>query len=212
MRESVVKRIVLIAALAMVAPCLAAAQDAAPALEENPKAAHFKDVERGFFVGFDVGYIGLLQTPTADKVDHKYAGDSGGYAGGMLVGLEVGYDINPRLSMSVFGQGSNQKAKPSYGAFSLYTAGADVRYAFYGAKDRNDWERFFFYAHARGSYGMTYPKGLFGTNEVLLQAGPGLEYFTRLRHFSIGFALDYLYATRAKASGFAAYPTVRYTF
>ena len=90
--------------------------------------------------------------------------------------------------------------------------GLDLRYAYRGTRDRNDWERFFLYVHARGAYAMTYPKGLFGTSDVLVQVGPGVDYFTRLRHFSIGFALDYVYATKAKASGFAAYPTVRYTF
>ena len=60
------KRIVLLAALGLVAPRLAAAQDAAPPLEENPKTAHFKDVERGAFVGFQVGYRGSSSTPIQD--------------------------------------------------------------------------------------------------------------------------------------------------
>lgn len=206
------KRIALIAVVGLAAPCLAAAQDAAPPLEENPRAAHFKDVERGFFVGFQAGYMGIFNTPTQDRVQYPGAGSSGGRAGGMLVGAEIGMDVNSRLSLSVFGQGGNEHASASYGGFSLYGAGMDVRYAYYGKKDRNDWERLFLYVHARGAYALTYPKGLFGTSDVLLQGGPGIEYFTRLRHFSIGFALDYLYVTKAKASGFAAYPTLRYTF
>jgi hypothetical protein len=207
-----VKRIVLIAAMALAGPRLSAAQDAAPPLQENPKAAHFDDVERGFYIGFQAGYMGLFQTPTQDRAQYPGAGGSGGRAGGMLVGAEIGRDLTSRVSLSLFAQGGNERASTSYGAFSLYGAGVDVRYSYYGTKDRNDWERLFLYVHARGAYAKTYPKGLFGTNEVLFQAGPGVEYFTRLRHFSIGFALDYLYATKAKASGFAAYPTVRYTF
>jgi hypothetical protein len=204
-----VKRIVLMA-LALSAPLLSAAQEAAPPLEENPKAAHFKDVERGFYVGFLAGYMGFFNTPTADREKYPYAGGSGGRGGGMLVGVDIGRDFSSRLSVSLFGQGGNEHS--NYGAFSLYGGGLDVRYAYYGSKDRNDWERFFLYVHGRGAYAKTYPKGLFGTNEILIQGGPGLEYFTRLRHFSIGFALDYVYAAKAKASGYAAYPTVRYTF
>ncbi len=212
MRESVVKRIVLMAALGLIAPRLAAAQDAAPPLEENPKAAHFKDVERGFYVGFEAGYMGLFKTPTQDPEKFPFAGESGGKAGGMLVGAEIGTDLSSRLSLALVAQGGNVRASASYGGFSLYGGGLDLRYAYYGSKDRNDWERFYLYVHARGVYTLTYPKGLFGTSDVLVQAGPGLEYFTRLRHFAIGFAVDYVYATKAKSSGFAAYPTVRYTF
>ncbi len=206
------KRIALMAVLGLAAPCLAAAQDAAPPLQENPKAVRYNDVERGFFVGFQVGYMGLFSTPTQDKVQYPGAGNNGGRAGGFLVGAEIGRDLTSRLSLSLFGQGGNERARVSYGGFSLYGAGLDVRYSYYGRKDRNDWERLFLYVHARGAYALTYPKGLFGTSEVLLQGGPGVEYFTRLRHFSVGFALDYVYASKAKASGFAAYPTVRYTF
>jgi hypothetical protein len=207
-----VKRIALFAALVLAAPRLAAAQDAAPPLQENPRVAHYDDVERGFYVGFQAGYLGFFNTPTQDRVKFPYAGSSGGSAGGMLVAAEVGRDVTSRLSVALVAAGGNERARVSYGAFSLYSGGLDVRYAYYGAKDRNDWERFFLYVHARGAYAATYPRGLFGTNELLLQAGPGLEYFTRLRHFSVGAALDYVYAAKAKASGFALYPTVRYTF
>lgn len=206
------KRIALLAALGLVAPRLAAAQDAAPPLEENPKTAHFKDVERGTFVGFQFGYTGFLSTPIQDPEVNPGVKSSGGRSGGMVVAVEIGRDLTSRLALSLIAQGSNERASTDYGAFSIYGVGLDARYAYYGSKDRNDWERFFLYVHARGAYSKSYPKGLFGTNEVLIQGGPGLEYFTRLRHFSIGAALDYVYATKAKASGFAVYPTVRYTF
>ena len=49
-------------------------------------------------------------------------------------------------------------------------------------------------------------------NDVLAQGGVGLEYFTRLRHFSLGVMVDGLYFTDAKASGLSVVPTLRYTF
>jgi hypothetical protein len=201
-----------LAALLVVVPALALGQDAAPQLQEDPRTARFRDVERGLFVGFEAGYLGLLDTPTADPAKYPLAGDSGGSAGGVLVGATVGYDIRPWLSVALVAQGGNQKAGPNYGAFSLISAGADVRVAVLGWRDRNDWQRTFLYVHGRGGYAWTSPEGLFGTNDVVLAGGPGIEYFTKLRHFSVGAAVDAVYATRAAAFGFAIYPTVRYTF
>jgi hypothetical protein len=68
------------------------------------------------------------------------------------------------------------------------------------------------YVHGRGGYAWTRPEGLFGTTDVVVAAGPGVEYYTKLRHFSVGVAADLVYATKAGAAGFALYPTVRYTF
>lgn len=203
----------ILAALVVAAPLLAAGQEAAPQLQEDPRVARFRDVERGFFVGFEAGYLGLTKTPLAQPSKFPSAPPSGGgSAGGMVVGVSIGVDLGNRLSLSLFGQGTNQKANVSYGVFSLYGGGVDARFALLGVKDRNDWERFYLYVHGRGGYARTEPDGLFGTNDVLVQGGPGIEYYTRLRHFSIGLAADYVYATKAKASGYAVYPTVRFTF
>lgn len=201
-----------LAVLALLVPTLSLGQDAAPRLEEDPRAAKFKDVERGFFVGFEAGYLGLLDTPTADLEKFPLAGEGGGSAGGVVVGALVGVDLGTRLSLAIFAQGGNARASQDYGAFSLYTGGLDLKVALLGRRDRNDWERFYVYVHGRGGWAKTYPEGLFGTDEIIVAGGPGVEYFTRLRHFSIGLAADYVYALEAGASGFAVYPTVRYTF
>lgn len=213
-QEAALKRTWLTFALAVVltVPGLARAQDAAPPLQENPKAARFDDVERGFFVGFNAGYLSFLDTPTSEPENFPYAGESGGRSGGLLLAAELGRDFTPRVSAALFAQGGSQRASPSYGAFSLYAGGVDVRFSYFGRKDRNDWERFFLYVHARAGYARTFPKGLFGTSDVVVQGGPGLEYFTRLRHFSIGGSLDVVRALKAKANGVTLYSTVRYTF
>jgi len=199
-------------AVALLVPALALAQDAAPQLQEDPRAARFKDVERGFFIGFEAGYLGLLETPTADREQFRLAGESGGRAGGLLVGALVGVDLGTHLSVALFVQGGNERADANYGAFSLLSAGADAKLALKGWRDRNDWERLYFYVHGRAGYAKTYPQGLFGTSDVVVAGGPGVEYFTKLRHFSIALGADVVYATRAAAAGFAIYPTVRYTF
>ncbi len=202
-------------ALALVLPALALAQEAAPQLQEDPRAAKFRDVERGFFLGFEAGYLRLLDTPTANVEKFPLAGASGGSAGGLLIGALAGVDLGSRVSVALFAQGGNARASTNYGAFSLYAGGLDLKVALLGHKgraDRTDRERLFVYVHARGGYAKTYPEGLFGTTDVVAAGGPGVEYFTRLRHFSIGLGADFVYATKAGAAGFAVYPTVRYTF
>jgi hypothetical protein len=184
-----------LAALALLLPALALAQDAAPTLQEDPRAAKFKDVERGVFVGFEAGYQGWLDTPTAEPESFPLAGESGGYGSGLVVGLVVGVDIGSRLSLSLFGQGGNVKASANYGAFDLYAGGADVKVAVLGWRDRNDWERTFLYVHARGGYAKSNPEGLFGTDD-----------------FVVALTGDVVHATTAGATGFTIYPSVRYTF
>ncbi len=201
-----------IAALAVLLPSLALAQEAAPKLEEDPRAAKFKDVERGFFVGFEAGYVSLLKTPTADSEKFPLAGTGGGRADGLLVGALAGVDLGRLVAIAANLQGGNARASQNYGAFSVYAAGLDLKLALLGRKDVNDWERFYVYVHGRGGYAKTYPQGLFGTTDTVVAAGPGVEYYTQLRHFSIGFGADLVYALKAKAAGFSIYPTLRYTF
>lgn len=204
---------IVVAASMLVLTALPAwAQEAAPTLQEDPRAAKFKDVERGLFVGFDAGWFSFFETPVADTARHDYAGADGGMSGGVMIGANFGYDILSRLAVSVFALGVNGAADVDYGAFSLYAAGLDLRYSFWSMKDRNGWERLFAYAHARGGYARTWPEGLFGDEETLVSGGVGIEYFTRLRHYSVGLVLDAEYATKAGSVGWALYPTVRYTF
>jgi hypothetical protein len=190
----------------------ARAQDAAPPPVEDPRAPKYKDVERGLFVGFEAGWLTLLETPNQDPVKFPFATEGGGTAAGAVIGLHIGYDLTGRLAIALFAEGASLKASASYGAFDLLVAGLDLRYAFYGQKDRNGYERFFLYAHGRGGYLVSHPTGLFADTDVLVGGGIGAEYYTQLRHFSVGLQVDGLYVLSAKAPGFAVTPVVRYTF
>jgi hypothetical protein len=203
-----------IAALALVLPALALGQDAAPQLQEDPRAARFADIERGFFVALETGYFRFLDTPAPDaELFPITRGQPGGSANAYpTVGALVGVDLGSRLSVALFFQSANLRASADYGAFSLYAGGLDVKVAVLGWKDRNDWERLFVYLHARGGYARTSPEGLFGKDDIIAAAGPGLEYYTRLRHFSVGLGADVVHAVDAGVTGFAVYPTLRYTF
>ncbi len=207
---TITTRLALVAAALL--PLAAGAQESAPALQEDPRAAKYREVEHGFYVGLEAGYLGLLDTPVASPAQYPNAGTSGGRSGGAVVGLDVGVELGSRVALTLFGLGTAQKAGPSYGAFSIFAAGADLRLSFLRFSDRNGTPRVFVYAHGRGGYVWDTPKGLFGTTDFVVGGGLGVEYYTRLRHFSIGLAADFLRWLDAGANGFAVYPTVRYTF
>ena len=205
-------RLAAVAALALSAGP-GRAQDAAPSPVEDPRAPKFADVERGLFVGLEAGWPVLLsKTPTKDPVKFPSARDGGGRALGLAVGLQLGYDVTSRLALSLFADGFFLEANGSYGAFDLMAGGADVRYAFWGRKDANGWERLLLYVHARGGYLQSNPKGLFADSDLLAGGGVGLEYFAQLRHFSWWAQLDGLYVLDAKSPGGALLTGVRYTF
>jgi len=202
-----------LAALAAAALAQAAsAQEAAPALPDDPRAPRFREIESGLFAAAEIGFLGLAKTPTADRAKCPGAGEGGGFAAGPIVGLQLGLDLGDRLAVAIVALGANQQASISYGAFSLAGAGLDARLSLTGFRDSQGAERLHLYAHARGAWFATDPRGLFGKTGVLVAAGPGLEYHTRLRHFSVGLSVDAVYALQAKSPGIAVVPTLRYTF
>jgi hypothetical protein len=201
----------LAALAAAAAPLAAAAQESAPLLPDDPRAPRFAEVERGLFTGFEAGWLFLTKTPTANPGKYPFAGAGGGSGHGLLVGGSLGYDFG-RVALAAFVLGAHPRAGVSYGDFSVFAGGLDGRVALLAASDRQGVERLYVYLHARGGYARSYPAGLFGTNDLFFAGGPGVEYYTRLRHFSVGLAVDGAYFTKAKAPGVAVVPTLRYTF
>jgi hypothetical protein len=205
-------RLAVLAALALAAGP-GRAQDAAPGPVEDPRAPKFADVERGFFVGFEAGWpVVLLDVPTEDPVKFPQAKDGGGTATGLAAGLQLGYDVTSRFALSLYVDGFFLEANASYGAFDVMAAGLDARWAFWGSKDRNGWERLLVYAHVRGGYVLTHPEGLFGDTDVMVGGGLGVEYFAQLRHFSWWLQLDGVYVLSAASPGGALLTGPRYTF
>jgi len=206
-----------IAALVPLAPTPAAAQEAAPQLQEDPRAPRFREVERGFFATAEAGFLGITKTPVADPVRHPYAclpGSpcDGGFASGLALSLDVGYDFSSQFAASAFMLQGFQSAGRSYGSFSLTAAGLGVRWSFLGFRDANEVERLRLFLRGRGAYVWTYPDGLFGTTDVLAGAGVGIDYDTRLRHFALGLVVDGLYFFQVKVPAFDVMATLRYTF
>ena len=56
------------------------------------------------------------------------------------------------------------------------------------------------------------PKDVYESVDILVRAGIGLEYFTRLRHFSIGVDLDFAYGIQNLGAGVLILPQMKYTF
>lgn len=205
-------RLAALAALALAA-APARAQDAAPGPVEDPRAPKFADVERGFFVGLEAGWpVVLFETPTKDPVKFPQAKGGGGTATGLAAGLQLGYDVTSHFALSLFLDGYFMKASASYGAFDVMAAGLDARWAFYGSKDRNGWERLLVYLHGKGGYVLSHPEGLFGTSDFLVGGGVGVEYFAQLRHYSWWAQVDGMYVVSAASPGAALLTGVRYTF
>jgi hypothetical protein len=199
--------------VAALLPWLAAAQESAPAMPEDPRAPRFKEVERGFFTGFEVGYFTLFDTPkAADPNRFPSAASGGGQSGGFVVGVHAGYDITNRLALSGYALESTSTANLGYGSFALFSAGGDLRVSLLGARDRNGTERFRLYLHGRGGWLVTRPIGLVGNTDLYLAGGLGFDYDTHLRHFAVGLAVDGAYLLNAKSAGLSVTPTVRYTF
>jgi hypothetical protein len=202
----------LLPALLASLPLAAPAQEAAPVLQEDPRAARFHEVERGLWMGFEVGFVGFAKTPTADASKFPYAQAGGGFASGLGVGVSLGYDIGSRVALSLFALGSDARASASYGSFDVLAAGVDLRIAPLAWRDAQGVERLFGYVHVRGGALRSHPAALFDTSDFLFGGGVGFEYFTRLRHFSVGAAVDGIYVGKVKVPGFAVTPTLRYTF
>ena len=202
----------LVMALTLAGPGVARAQDTGPGSLEDPRAAKFADVERGVFIGMEAGGLVLFKTPTADRVRFPVAGEDGGSSRGVVVGLTAGVDLGSTVAVSAFALGTSQRASIDYGAFDLLAAGLDLKVALWKRADRNGWNRLFVYGHLRGGYVLTHPEGLFGDSDVLVAGGVGIEYYTQLRHFSVGLQVDGLYALSAGAPGLSLSPIVRYTF
>jgi len=202
----------LLLALVAALPLAAVAQEAAPALQEDPRAARFREIERGFWVGFEAGFVGFTKTPTMDAARFPYAGGGGGFASGFGVTVSVGVDLSSRLALSAFAMGSNARASASYGAFDVLAAGGDLRLAPFAWQDAQGVERLHGYVHVRGGYLLSRPDSLFDSRDFMIGGGIGIEYFTRLRHFSVGLALDGMFVGKVKVPGVALSPTLRYTF
>jgi len=198
-----------LAALQLLAPA-ALAQEAAEAEQAKPT---FNEVEHGGYAGGEVGFL-LMRGPGGGK----------GVATGTVIGVSLGYDFAPWIGVGFFGLAFDAAAPAGYsglgdgstqGDYSGLLPGLEVRLHLPIADDQNQVDRLFLNLGVGGGVLFYQPRGLFpGGHSAAGKADVGLEYFTRLRHFSLGLALEGLGALPrgGQLAGGSLSPFVRYSF
>lgn len=198
------------------APLGALAQGAAapaPVSGDRP-AVTFDEVERGFSIGLQAGPAFLFNPPAADGTPRPFSP-------GQTAQLELAVDIGEVLRLGVFLAGSTNRAGAEYtgfagtsasGDFSQLVPGASLRVMAVGFQDAQEVKRTWLYLRGGAGYALFSPRQLLPTPDILVFAGPGLEYYTRLRHFSVGIELTGTYLVSSGAMGFALTPSLRYAF
>jgi hypothetical protein len=182
--------------------------------KDRESAAPVDEVERGFFLGASVGPTVLFNLPAREGANRPSSW-------GQMAQVEIGHDFGDLLSVSVFLSGSAQRAGSDYlgmstgvasGDFATLVPGASVRVRPIGFRDAEGTRRLWLYGRAGLGYSLYYPKELLPDAEVLVFAGPGLEYDTRLRHFSIGLEVLASHSFGSSTWGLLMLPQLRYAF
>ncbi|MBN2497962.1 MAG: adventurous gliding motility protein CglE [Deltaproteobacteria bacterium] len=176
------------------------------ALAGSPKVQVYEEVEKGLEVG---GQIGM-------GYDFRAPVESPGP--GLLVGLEVGYDINWLLRVK--GGFSDMIFTASRTSPRDQTLAMDFeeRLLWAGASfSLLATKRFYMYVQAGLGYLFTQPKQIdeqdvAGADDLAILAGGGLEYYTTLRHISVGLEVNAVVLPIRGDVAIAVYPVLRYTF
>jgi len=198
--------VVICAALAV--PALAHAQAAGDKPAEN-----YEEIERGLYFSV-LGGPSFVVNPPATSGPRPFAA-------GQMASVEVGVDLGERLSLGLFVMGSSNRAGSEYtgnsdgaasGDFSTLVPGAVARVHLMGLADAQEVKRTWFYVRGGAGYAMFSPKQLLPDPDILVFLGPGVEYYTRLRHFSIGVEVTGSFLVKSQSFGFALTPNLRYAF
>jgi len=177
--------------------------------------APLREVEQGAYLRLQGGVWYLLEAPAHEGV-------KGPKSFGHSLQLEVGYEFAERFSLGVMLLGTFNPANSSYhgqsknneaaGGFSSLTPGLSAKVGLFGFNDAHSVRRTWIYVRAAVGASFFFPKVLLPEMDFLLNGGIGVEYHTRLRHFSIGLEASGIGLLRAGAFGFAITPSLRYAF
>jgi opacity protein-like surface antigen len=190
---------------------------------EAQKKVPYNEVEHGFFVGAFTG-LALTVKPGGTVYDGSGNPSSPGMAMGQSGGIELGIEPTPAFSIGILAEGSAANTPSLYygtcdpsagscphGNYTALTLGADARLNLSLGPDVNGIRRSYFFIRAGAGYSILSPKGML-QNELLVFGGPGFEYFTHLRHFSVGIEADATFGVTNKGLGLSLQPLVRYGF
>ncbi|MFP2913131.1 adventurous gliding motility protein CglE [Pyxidicoccus sp. 3LFB2] len=196
-----------------VLPMAASAQQPTTADGDRP-AVTFDEIERGVYFAVMGGPLFLTNPPAPEGTPRPFSS-------GPMAQVEVGVDLGERLSVGLFVMGSSIRTSAEYvgnsggavsGDFSSMVPGLALRARLVGLADSQETKRTWFYLRAGGGLAMFSPKRLLPDSDILVFAGPGVEYYTRLRHFSVGLEVTGNYLVSGGSFGFAVAPNIRYAF
>lgn len=179
---------------------------------EDKKGSTYNEIERGLFFEARGGFNGVINPP----------GPRSYFSAGQAIGIDLGFDIGERVSPSIFFLASSNRMGSDYaglnttnsasGDFSAMTPGAAVRVRLVGFADSQEVKRT--WISVRGGAGVVFysPAALLPTLDVLVTAGPSVEYYTKLRHFVIGFEANFNFMALTQSVGFSTLVTFKYAF
>ncbi|MBS2030005.1 MAG: adventurous gliding motility protein CglE [Deltaproteobacteria bacterium] len=180
---------------------------------------------------------GSVYTPDPTTSQLTNSGKAG-MAMGQSGGFELGFEPTPMFAIGVLAWGSAANTPSTYygtcdptatssvsnptngtaanaqcphGNFTQLTLAADARLNIAIGGDAGAVKRLFFFVRAGAGFSIVAPKNML-SNELLVFGGPGIEYFTHLRHFSVGLEADGSFGLSNKGLGVMLQPLVRYTF
>ena len=200
--------------MAAVLSLVSSVASAQTAVEEK-KATVFNEVERGFYLGVNAGFWAVVNPPAA-------AGSKSYFSPGQAVQVEIGGDIGERVSVAAFFLATSNRMGSDYfglntqktasGDYGAIVPGATAKIRIVGFNDSQEVKRTWLYVRAQAGVMFYSPAGLKLPLDVLIGGGPGVEYFTRLRHFSVSLEANFNFMALTSSVGFSILPSVRYAF
>lgn len=189
-----------------------------PAWAGAQEGAKLRDVERGFWAAAHAGAVFYLDLP----------GENPGSAMGSLIGIELGYDLFDSFQLGLLAWGQSVGAPADYkgiaddaidpkrtrGDFQTMMVGGGFRYAFLRLADVNGVDRTYFFVRGAAGATLSRPVGILDEQGGFGLGGLGVEYFTQLRHFSVGVEVDWLglFGEHGQAHAITLLPHLKYTF
>lgn len=176
----------------------------------DTKVVDIDEVERGLSVSVDYGVAYYL--PGVGDLDLNPTA----FEPATRVGIRVGYDVLNNVAVDAFVLGTFQpgvidleavRGGKTTGDVAQITPGLGVRFAFITT------ERVFAFARVGAGYALWVPSEITGApGSIHVDASLGVEYYTKLRHVSVGIEADFQALLAPTVFGVHVYPTLKYTF
>jgi hypothetical protein len=181
----------------------------------DTRVVDIDEIERGFYLSVDYGpnYYIPIEQPGFVTLNPDYLRP------GTRMGIRAGYDLlnNVKLDLFVLANfneglidGSAAQAGQLSGDLAHFAPGAALRFDYITTDD----QRFFAFARVGVGYAFWFPKQLAQdqAGSIHTDASLGVEYYTKLRHLSVGLEADFQALIAPFAFGISVYPTLKYTF